>query len=98
MGRAKRTPSREAAAAKMMGFASLYPSTNRELLILDAVAVQIVAVGVEPGLGAIHRRADAADGLPEPQRVVHLDQMRDFMCGEIVEHVRRREDQAPGER
>lgn len=35
---------------------------------------------------------------PEPRRVVHLDEMSDFVGGEIVEHEGRCEDQAPGER
>src|SRR6478735_11096504 len=30
--------------------------------------------------------------------MVHLDEMSDFVGGEIVEHEGRREDQAPGER
>src|SRR4051812_34797858 len=69
-----------------------------EGLILDPVAVQVVAVRIEPLLGALHRRADLAADAPEPRRVVHLNEMGDLVGGEIVEHVRRREDQAPGER
>ena len=33
---------------------------------------------------------------PEPGRVIHLDEMGDLVGGEIVQHVGRREDQAPG--
>src|SRR6266496_1168172 len=65
--------------------------------VLDPVAMQIVAVGIEPGLGAVDMAADLAHHAPEPRRVVHLDQMRHFVGGEIVEHKGRREDQAPGE-
>ena len=67
-------------------------------LILDPVTVQIVAVGVEPGLGALDVAADFRDDPPEPRRMVHLDQMRDLMRGEIVQHKGRREDQPPGKR
>ena len=63
-----------------------------------AEAVQVGAVDVEPGLGAVRIRADAVDQPPEPRRVVHLDQMRHLMHGEIVQHERRREDQPPGVR
>jgi hypothetical protein len=69
---------------------------KRYALILDPVAVQIIAVGVEPGLGAVDMAADLAHDAPEPRRVVHLDEMRHFMGGEIVQHVGRREDQPPG--
>src|SRR4051794_20301489 len=71
---------------------------NSEGLILDPIPVQIVAVRIEPLLGALHRRADLAADTPESRRVVHLDEMGDLVRGEVVEHVRRREDQAPGER
>src|SRR5690242_12292139 len=43
--------------------------------ILDPVAVQVVAAGIEPFLGAFDRRADPGDDAPEPRRVIHLDQM-----------------------
>src|SRR3954454_21138737 len=69
-----------------------------EALMLDPVAVQVVSVRIEPLLGALHRRADLAADAPEPRRVVHLNEMGDLVGGEIVENVRRREDQAPGER
>ena len=59
------------------------------------VPMQRIAVGVEPALGAFPVRADARDHAPERARVVHLDQMRHLMRRQIVEHVRRREDQPP---
>ena len=64
-------------------------------LFFDPVAMQIVAVNIEPLLGALGLRTDTRNDLPEPRRVVHLDQMRDLMSGEIVEHIRWREDQPP---
>ena len=59
--------------------------------------MQIVAARIEPFLGALDVIADPRDHPPEPRRVVHLDQMRDFMGGEIIQHIGRREDQPPGE-
>ena len=61
-----------------------------------AEAVQVGAVDVEPRLGAVGVRADAVHQPPEPRRVVHLDQMRHLVDGEIVQHERRREDEPPG--
>ena len=61
----------------------------------QAIAVQIGAMHVEPGLGARHIRANAIDQPPEPRRVIHLDEMRHFMRGEIIQHERRRQDQPP---
>src|SRR6266702_4388098 len=71
---------------------------SSEALILDPVPVQIIAVRIEPLLGALHRRTGFSAHAPEPRRVVHLDEMGDFVGGKIVEHVGRCEDQAPGER
>ena len=64
-------------------------------LILNTVAVQVVTVGVEPGLGAFNMIADLADHPPESRRMVHLDKMRHFMGGQIIQHIRRGEDQPP---
>src|SRR4051794_15629871 len=61
-----------------------------------AEAVQAGAVNVEPCLGAVGVRADAVDQPPEPRRVVHLDQMRHLMDGEIIQHEWRGENQPPG--
>ena len=61
-------------------------------LILNAVAMQVVAVGIKPTLGAFDIIADLVDHPPKPRRVIHLDQMRHFMGGEIIQHVGRRED------
>src|SRR5262245_14011479 len=68
---------------------------TRPALILDPVTMQIVAVGIEPALGALDVIAGAPDHAPEPRRVVHLDEVRHFMRGEIVQHEGRREDQPP---
>src|SRR5664279_3519999 len=59
------------------------------------IAMQIGAVGVEPGLGARDVRADALDHAPERLAVVHFDEMSDLVRREIVEHEGRREDQPP---
>ena len=63
-----------------------------------AVAVQIGAVRIEPGLGPPDVRTKLVHQPPEFRRMVHLDEMRDLVRRQIVEHERRREDQAPGER
>src|ERR1700686_4980885 len=67
-------------------------------LVLDPVAMQVVAVGVEPGLGALDVTTDPADHSPEPRRMIHFDEMGHLMAGEIIQHIRRREDQPPRER
>ena len=54
------------------------------------------AVCVEPGLGFVHCRIEPFDQRPEARGMIHLDEMRDFMGGNVVEYERRREDQAPG--
>ncbi len=53
---------------------------------------------VEPELGALDVRIEATDQPPEARRVVELDQVRDLVRGEIVEHEGRRQDETPGER
>ena len=63
--------------------------------LIASIPVQRIAVGVEPALGALPVRADACDHAPERARVVHLDQVRDFVRRQVVEHMRRREDQSP---
>src|SRR5271167_1408169 len=52
---------------------------------------------LEPGFGAVRLRARAAQEAPEFRRMVEVDEMGDLVRREIVEHERRREDQAPGE-
>jgi len=47
--------------------------------VLNAVAMQIVAVGIEPGLGALDMTADPCDHPPEPPRMIHFDEMRHLM-------------------
>ena len=47
--------------------------------------MQVGAVDVEPNLGALVLRGEAIDQTPELGRVVHLDEVRDFVCGQIVE-------------
>ena len=60
--------------------------------------MQVVAVGVEPGLGAFNMIADLSDHPPEPRRMVHFDEMGRLLGGKIVQHIGRREDQPPRER
>src|SRR5467141_3783235 len=60
--------------------------------------MQVVAVGIEPGLGALDMTADPCDDPPKPRRMIHFDEMGYLMGGKIVQHIGRREDQAPRER
>ena len=65
---------------------------------LQSVAMQVRAVHVEPGLGALHVRTDATQDAPEPRRMVHFDEMGDLMGGQIVEHIARGQNQPPRKR
>src|ERR1700688_4338590 len=80
------------------GYAGLITHGDRFPLVLDTVAMQVVAVGIEPALGALDMTAGFGDDPPEPRRMIHLDEMRDLVGGEIVQHIRRRKDQPPRER
>src|SRR5882762_8013767 len=62
----------------------------------QAGAMQVRAMGVEPGLGALGVGADPEDRAPEALRMIHLDEMRDLVRRQIVEHEGRRQDEAPG--
>src|SRR5262245_25600821 len=64
----------------------------------QSVPMQLGAMGVEPGLGAVHVRANAAQDAPEPRRVAHLDEMRGLVGREVIEHMRRCQNQPPRER
>src|SRR5262249_4446905 len=66
-------------------------------VVFQAVAMQIGTMGVQPRLGTLHFWAYSAQHAPEPPRVVHFDEMGDLVCGEIVEHVARRQHEAPRE-
>jgi hypothetical protein len=58
--------------------------------------VQIAAVNVEPHLRALMVGTEALNETPEPCRVIHLREMRDFMRREVIEDKGRGEDQPPG--
>src|SRR5262245_15789636 len=64
----------------------------------QAIAMEVSAMGIEPRLGALETGIELGHQPPEPWRVVELDQVRDLVRGEIVEHVGWREDETPGER
>jgi hypothetical protein len=57
--------------------------------------VQSGASLVEPILRPAEIRTDALDLAPEGAAVVHLDEMRRLVRGEIFEHERRRENEPP---
>ena len=58
--------------------------------------MQLGAVRVKPRFCTLDIRAELVDQPPEAMRVVHLDQMGDLMGCQIIKHIGRREDQAPG--
>ena len=57
--------------------------------------MQIATMDVEPHLGPLMILAKALDQPPEPGGVIHLDEMRDLVRGEIVEHKAGCEDEPP---
>ncbi len=77
---------------------SLERSPGTSLSVLNTVAMQVVAAGIEPSLGALDVTADPADHPPEPRRMIHFDEMCHLMAGEIIQHIGRRQDQPPRER
>src|SRR5437764_4213155 len=64
----------------------------------EAVAVQVSAMGIEPDLGAREVGIEPSDQSPEARRMIELPQMRDLVRRQIIEHVRGRQDEPPGER
>jgi hypothetical protein len=60
-----------------------------------AVSVQIRAADLKPLFGNFEIRADLFDERPELGTVIHLCQMRDFVCRDVIKNKRRREDEAP---
>ena len=60
--------------------------------------MQIAAMHVEPHLGALVVRAQPLHQPPEARRVIHLDEMRHFVRGEIIQHDAGRQDEPPGKR
>ena len=58
----------------------------RSRIFVQAVAVQVGPIRVEPGLGTPHVGTNLLNQSPEPPRVIHLDEMGGLVDGEIVEH------------
>src|SRR5579884_690523 len=58
--------------------------------------MQTAAVHVEPRFGALHVRTDAFDQCPESPRMIHFDEVRHFVRGQIVENEWRRQNEPPG--
>src|SRR5262245_59537991 len=69
---------------------------SKRLARIQAVAMEICAVGIQPGLGAAHVRANALNQPPEATRVIHLDEVGNLVGGKIFEHERRSHHQSPG--
>src|SRR5580692_2748843 len=66
--------------------------------VRQTIAMQVSAMGVEPGFGAIVTRAEPLYQPPEARRMVHLDEVRHLVRGEIIEYVARRQNEPPRER
>src|SRR5258708_26708522 len=69
-----------------------------EAVARHAVAMQLGATHVEPSLGALHVRTDAAEQAPKPHRGVHFHEVGNFVGGEVVDHKTRRQHQTPRKR
>src|SRR5579883_2145622 len=59
-------------------------------------AQQACAMHLQPFFGAVDMVRELGNHAPEGRRMVHVDEMRHFVRGEIIEHVARRHDEAPG--
>ncbi len=57
--------------------------------------MQVAAVDVEPYFGPLVIRAKPLDQAPEPDGMIHLNEMGYLMRREIVEHKARRQDEPP---
>ena len=93
--------SREALASTMLRDrrpSLTIPDRHALPIALSGVAVQVGALVAQPVLGLVESRHGARDQLPEAGPVIHLEQVRHLMGGDIVEHVRRGQDEPPGER
>src|SRR5207244_2184584 len=66
--------------------------------IRKTIAVQIGAVGIEPSLGHLMIRNQPVHHAPEPCRMVHFDEMRHLVGGEVLKHVAWRQNEPPRKR
>ena len=66
--------------------------------LCPAVAMKMQPLGLEPVPRALLVPRQFRHELPETRPVIEFAHMRDLVCDDIVDHVRRGEDQAPGER
>jgi hypothetical protein len=58
--------------------------------------MQVRAMRLEPRLGSVGFGKQAARHAPKGGRVIHMDEMRDFVSSEIFEHEGRRKNKPPG--
>src|SRR5262245_16327281 len=68
---------------------------RRRSRLSTAVAIEIGPVFFQPLARALHAAADLAAQLPEPRTVIHFPQVGDLVRDHVVQHVARREDEAP---
>ena len=55
--------------------------------------MQVGALGIQPGFGSLVIGEQPLHDTPEPCRMVHFDEMRHFMRGEIIEHMAGRQNE-----
>ena len=60
-----------------------------------AVEMKLGAVPVEPGLGTTEVGIERGDMPPIPDGMVHFPPMRNLMCSEVIENLRRCQNQPP---
>ena len=53
------------------------------------------SVLAEPRLRFLDIPNQFANQIPESQTMIHVTQMRDFVCHHVVEHIGRRQNEAP---
>jgi len=56
------------------------------------------SVLAKPRLGSFDIPNQFANQIPESRTVIHVAQMRDFVCHHVVEHKRWRENESPRKR
>ena len=61
----------------------------------DAIRVKPRTVRIEPARSGARVRAKFSHHAPERPGVIHVDKMRAFMRGDIIENLRRRQNEPP---
>ena len=59
--------------------------------------MQAGAMSAQPGFSTIRLGTDRFHQLPETWRVIEMNEMANLMCGEVIKHIGRRENETPRE-